>query len=109
MLGEQGHELGVGDAAAIRAARVRRQKTDSRDAIHILDLLLTDRFPRIGVPSPKERDTRQLIRQRHKRVCFRTSVLRSRPQRQGSARNGPTNAVGPPWALLPAQIIARVS
>ena len=41
------HELWVGDAAEIRAMRVRKQKTDSRDARHILDLLLTDRFPRI--------------------------------------------------------------
>jgi transposase len=26
---------------------LREQKTDSRDALHILDLLLTNRFPRI--------------------------------------------------------------
>ena len=32
MLAEQGHELWVGDAAAIRAVMVRKQKTDSRDA-----------------------------------------------------------------------------
>lgn len=37
------HELWVGDATEIRAARVRKQKTDSRDAQHILDLLL-DQF-----------------------------------------------------------------
>ena len=56
MLTELGHELWVGDAARIRAQVVRKQKTDSRDAVHILDLLLTNRFPRIWVPSPSERE-----------------------------------------------------
>jgi len=69
------HELWIGDAAEIRAARVRKQKTDSRDALHILDLLLTDRFPRIWIPSPAERDVRQLVRHRHKLVRIRTSVM----------------------------------
>ncbi len=49
VLREYHHELWVGDAAEIRAMRVRKQKTDSRDALHILDLLLTDRFPRIWI------------------------------------------------------------
>ncbi len=40
MLAKLGHELWVGDAAAIRASVVRRQKTDKRDAAHILDLLV---------------------------------------------------------------------
>jgi transposase len=65
----------VGDAAEIRAMRVRKQKTDSRDALHILDLLLSDRFPRIWIPSPAERDVRQLVRHRHKLVRMRTSVM----------------------------------
>jgi transposase len=74
MLWEQGHELWVGDAAAIRAAMVRKQKTDARDALHILDLLLAGRFPRIWIPSAEEQDVRQLLRHRYKLVCFRTSV-----------------------------------
>jgi transposase len=74
MLAAQGHELWVGDAARIRAAMVRKQKTDSRDALHLLDLLLGDRFPRIWIPSPGERDVRQLLRHRVKLVGFRTSV-----------------------------------
>jgi transposase len=49
MLAEYHHELWVGDAAQIRAAAVRKQKTDSRDARHILDLLLRDKFPRIWI------------------------------------------------------------
>jgi hypothetical protein len=74
MITKLGQELSVGDAAAIRAAMVRKQKTDSRDALHILDLLLANRFPRIWIPSPEERDVRQLLRHRHKLVCLRTSL-----------------------------------
>jgi transposase len=75
VLREHHHELWVGDAAEIRAMRVRKQKTDSRDALHILDLLLTGRFPRIWIPAPGERDVRQLVRHRHKLVRMRTSVM----------------------------------
>lgn len=75
VLREYHHELWIGDAAEIRAMRVRKQKTDSRDALHILDLLLTERFPRIWIPSPVERDVRQLVRHRHKLVRIRTSVM----------------------------------
>jgi len=74
LLQEHHHELWIGDAAEIRAAMVRKQKTDRRDAYHILDLLLTNRFPRIWMPSPAERDLRQMLRHRHKLVRFRTSV-----------------------------------
>src|SRR5579871_2058571 len=74
MLAEQGHELWVGHASEIRASVVRKQKTDTRDAEHLLRLLTENRFPRIWIPSPAERDTRQLLRHRHKLVCFRVSV-----------------------------------
>jgi transposase len=74
MLAEQRHQLWVGDAAEIRARMVRKQKTDRRDAAHLLRLLLEDRFPRIWIPSPAERDLRQLLRHRFKLVCMRTSV-----------------------------------
>jgi len=74
LLAELGHELWVGDAAKIRAGVVRRQKTDTRDAEHLLDLLLTHRFPRLWVPTPEERDVRQLLQHRSKLVSMRTSV-----------------------------------
>jgi len=74
LLAELGHELWVGDAARIRAAEVRKQKTDTRDAAHILDLLMTDRFPRIWRPSPAERDVRQLLVHRQNLVWARPSV-----------------------------------
>jgi len=74
LLGECGHELWVGDAAQSRAKAVRRQKTDTRDALHLLDLLLTNRFPRIWVPAVAERDLRQLLVHRMKLVRVRTLV-----------------------------------
>lgn len=75
MLAEQGHELWVGDAAQIRAGTVRKQKTDARDAFQILKMLLENRFPRIWIPSPAERDLRQLLQHRVRLVRFRTSVM----------------------------------
>ena len=74
MLGDLGHVLWVGDPAKIRAGQVRRQKTDTRDAEHLLDLLLTKKFPRLWVPTPEERDLRQLLKHRNKWVQMRTSV-----------------------------------
>ncbi len=74
LLAELGLELWVGDSAQIRASAVRQQKTDQRDAFHILNLLLANRFPRIWIPSPAERDIRQLLWHRHKLVTMRTMV-----------------------------------
>jgi transposase len=53
---------------------VRRQKTDRRDAGHILRLLMENRFPRLWVPSGEQRDLRQLLIHRHKLVEIRTRV-----------------------------------
>ena len=74
LLASLGHELWVGDAARIRAAEVRQQKTDRRDAALLLKLLLENRFPRIWVPTPEERDQRQLLLHRHKLVTMRVQV-----------------------------------
>ncbi len=74
LLTELGHELWIGDSAKIRASEVRKQKTDVRDAALILDLLLAKRFPKIWVPTPAERDLRQLLWHRHKLVCLRTML-----------------------------------
>jgi transposase len=49
VLSRHGLELWIGNATEIHASRVRKQKTESRDALHILDLLLTNRFSRIWV------------------------------------------------------------
>jgi transposase len=74
MLGELGHELWIGDAAEMRRLVVRQQKTDRRDAQHILTLLCDGRFPRLWVPSAEMRDVRQLLRHRQKLVEMRTQV-----------------------------------
>lgn len=72
LLEEVGIELWFGDAAKIRAAVVRKQKTDRRDAEHLLQLLVEERFPKIWVPSLEVRDVRQLLVHRHKQVGART-------------------------------------
>jgi len=74
LLRELGHDLWIGDSAKIRASEVRHQKTDQRDAALILDLLLSNRFPKIWVPSTEERDLRQLLWHRHKLVRMRTML-----------------------------------
>jgi len=74
LLRRLGHEVWIGDAAQIRASYVRKQKTDRRDAGHILKLLVEGRFPRLWTPSAEERDLRQLLVHRHKLVSIRTRV-----------------------------------
>jgi len=75
LLAELGFELGIGDPAQIKADRVRKQKTDRQDAQLLLKLLVEDRFPRIWVPSPENRDVRQLLWHRHRLVQMRTRVM----------------------------------
>jgi len=69
-------ELWIGNPAAIRAAEPRKQKTDARDAEHLLRLLMEGRFERlrIWVPRAEERDLRQLVLHRHRLVEMRTRV-----------------------------------
>src|SRR5438876_2226449 len=74
LLARLGHELWVGDALKIRAADVRQQKHDRRDAALILKLLLEERFPRIWIASGEEKDLRQLLIHRYKLVRIRAQV-----------------------------------
>ena len=69
-----GHAIWVGDAAQIRASYVRKQKTDKRDAAHILKLVVENRFPRWWTPDREQRDLRQLVLHRHKLVEIRSRV-----------------------------------
>ena len=69
-------ELWIGDAAAVRTKRVRKQKTDRQDAQLLLRRLLEDRFPRIWVPDAENRDLRQLLWHRHRLVQMRTRVMK---------------------------------
>jgi transposase len=84
LLAELKFELWIGNAAEIKAARVRKQKTDRQDALLLLRLLVEDRFPRIWVPSPDNRDLRQLIWHRHRLVQMRTRAMN---QIQATAMN----------------------
>jgi len=69
-----GHEIWIGDAAQIRASYVRKQKTDKRDAAHILKLVVEGRFPKLWTPDREQRDQRQLVLHRHKLVEIRSRV-----------------------------------
>ena len=75
LLCELRFELWIGDAAKIRAKRVRKQKTDRQDAELILKLMLKDDFPQIWVPNGENRDLRQLLWHRHRMVQARTRIM----------------------------------
>src|SRR5271156_1889842 len=74
LVADLGHEIWIGDAAQIRASYVRKQKTDKRDAAHILKLVVQGRFPRLWTPDREQRDLRQLVLHRHKLVEIRSRV-----------------------------------
>jgi transposase len=73
LLAELNFELWIGDATEIARKRERKQKTDRQDALHILQLLIENRFPKIWVPSGENRDLRQL--HRHRMVQMRTRIM----------------------------------
>ena len=54
-------ELGIGDPAQIKAKRVKKQKTDRNDARLLRRLMPENNFPQIWIPSPENRDLRQLL------------------------------------------------
>ena len=84
LLAELGFEVWIGDPAEIKAKRVKKKKTDREDARLLLKLLLENRFPRIWVPDPENRDLRQLLWHRHRLVQMRTRIMN---QLQGLAMN----------------------
>jgi transposase len=91
LLEELGQELWIGDAAKIRAAETRKQKTDARDAEHLRELLCSGQFEkmRIWMPPAENRDLRQLLWHRHRLVQMRTRVknqLRSLATSEGMER-----------------------
>jgi transposase len=55
--------------------RVRKPKTDKEDARLLLKLMLEDRFPKIWIPSPVNRDLRQLLWHCHRLVQMRTRIM----------------------------------
>src|SRR5437016_6185888 len=75
LLVELGFELWIGDPAEIKAKRIKKQKTDRNDARLLLRLMREDNFPRVWVPSPENRDLRQLLWHRHRLVQMRTRIM----------------------------------
>jgi transposase len=74
LMQELGHEFLLGDATTIRAACPRKQKTDKRDARHILKLLVEDRFPDVWQPPEENENLRQLLMHRCRMVRMRTRI-----------------------------------
>lgn len=74
LLNELGAELLIGDAAAIHASQPRQQRTDKRDARHILKLLVENRFPAVWQPPAGNEEQRQLLLHRCRLVRMRTRV-----------------------------------
>jgi len=74
-LAELDFELWIGDPAEVKAKRVKKRKTDREDARLLLKLMLEDRFPKIWVLSPENRDLRQLLWHRHRLVQMRTRIM----------------------------------
>jgi transposase len=75
LLAELGFELWIGDPAEIKAKRVKKQKNDRNDARLLRRLMLENNFPQIWVPSPENRDLRQLLWHRHRLVQMRTRIM----------------------------------
>jgi len=75
LLAELGFEVWIGDPAVIKTKRVKKQKTDREDPRLLLRLMRENNFPRIWVPSPENRDLRQLLWHRHRLVQMRTRIL----------------------------------
>src|ERR1700689_2581077 len=75
LVAELQFELWIGDAAENRTKRGRKQKTDRQEPQLILRLLLEDRIPQIWVPSWENRDLRQLLWHRHRKVQARTRIM----------------------------------
>jgi transposase len=75
LLNELGHEFLLGDPSEIRASNPRRQKTDKRDARHILHLLVEDRFPVVWQPPVENEELRQLLLHRCRLVRLRARIM----------------------------------
>jgi transposase len=106
LLEQLGHEVWIGDAAQIRASYVRKQKTDKRDAMHILKLLMEDRFPRLWTPTAEMRNERQLVIHRHKLVRLRAQV---KNELQHLAMNRGVQKKARLWSAAGQQLLRELS
>lgn len=91
MLAEIGLELHIGNTRKIRKSAPSPHKNDQRDARHILDLLLTDRFPAVQKRSQESQQILSYLNYRHSLVKSRTAVanqLQAMARSLGLARFG---------------------
>jgi transposase len=75
LLAELGFEVWIGDPAEIKAKRVKTLKYDRYDARLLRRLMLENNFPQTWVPSPENRDLRQLLWHQHRLVQMRTRIM----------------------------------
>src|SRR6267143_1533541 len=68
------HESGEAHAFYRNFSVTVRVGIEATGPIHWFERLLAKRFPKIWVPTPAERDLRQLLWHRHKLVCLRTML-----------------------------------
>lgn len=71
---EAGHKLLVGNPVLIRKSAPSRHKNDRLDAQHILDLLMTDRFPALWRRPRESNEILEVLRVRSSLVRQRTQV-----------------------------------
>jgi transposase len=74
MMNGLGHQVLFGDAKEIRLRARSRQKTDRKDAEHLLELLLRDEFPTLWRRSEESETILDQLRFRHALVQQRTRI-----------------------------------
>lgn len=74
LLSEFGHQLRVGNPAAIRARARSRHKSDKRDAELLLDLLLKNEFPTLWRRSAESQQVLDILQLRNRFVRQRTQT-----------------------------------
>ncbi len=75
MIAETGHKLVVGNPVLIRKSAPSRHKNDRRDAEHMLDLLMSGKFPAIWRRPRESSEIVDVLRLRHRLVGQRTQVF----------------------------------
>ena len=84
MLFEMNFELRIGNPSLIRKMALSVHKSDQRDAEHMLDLLMTNRFPEVKQRSEKSQIILSLLNYRDSLVRQRTAIAN---QLQAMARS----------------------
>ncbi len=74
LLESLGHKVWVGDATEIRRLARRRQKNDTRDAEHILELLVKGEFPRLHRQRAEGREVLRQLRYRQRLVKINVMI-----------------------------------